>query len=259
MRSILIGALALVAFLGSPSRSGAEESVSRGVVKASQLLEQGEYVAAEKRIRRALIGLVDERERAEAFRVLGLSLFHQARTEEARASFLDYLRRDPDAHLDPALVPPEAITLFEDVRARNLSEIEALRPKPKKKRYLLLNLVPAGGQFQNGDRGKGIAVAVGIGTLLAANLGSYYWLKKNCDAMTRVCGDATTSEAKTARQVQSLNQLSGVAVFGLYAYSVIDGLVGYKRGKQAERTPAHMGLSLLPTDGGVEVGWLVNF
>ncbi len=134
-----------------------------------------------------------------------------------------------------------------------------MRPKPKKKRYLLLNLVPAGGQFQNGERGKGIAVAVGIGTLLAANLGSYYWLKKNCDAMTRVCGDATTSEAKTARQVQSANQISGVAMFGLYAYSVIDGYLGYQRAEGAERTPAHIGLSILPMHDGLQVGWIANF
>ncbi len=123
MRSVLIVALALVVSVTGSRRAAAQEAAS-GVVEASALLEQGEYVAAERTIRRALIGFVAHERapsHAEAYRVLGLSLFYQERIEEARAAFLDYLRRDPDAHLDPALVPPEAITLFEDVRARNLS------------------------------------------------------------------------------------------------------------------------------------------
>ncbi|MCP4449776.1 MAG: hypothetical protein GY811_31260 [Myxococcales bacterium] len=237
----------------------AQAEGDEGVALAGKQLERGEFEAAEKTIRRALLGVGNER--AEAFRVLGLALFFQERLLEARAAFLDYLRSEPDAHLDPALVPPEAITLFEDVRARNLAEIESLRPRPKKKRYLLLNLVPGAGQRQNGDTTKGIIVAVGLGALLATNIGSYYWLKNKCDDVTRVCGDADEDDARGARDMQVVNQFSGVAAVGVYTYAVIDGFLGYRAAKRAEsmRTRHHMGFDLLPTKEGARAQWSVEF
>lgn len=259
MRVSLNCFVSLVICLGFAGDAWSQSGAESGVVRATEQLERGEYQAAERTIRESLIGLVDER--AEAYRILGLSLFYQDRQPEARAAFLTYLRAEPDAHLDPALVPPEAITLFEDVRARNLAEIESLRPKPKKKRYLLLNLVPGAGQFQNGDRGKGIVIAAGMGTLLAANIGSYYWLRSNCDNETRVCGDVDGDDARTARNFQTVNLLSGVGAIGLFAYSVVDGYLGYRAAETAENnpTPNYLGIGLLPTSNGLRMGWQANF
>lgn len=257
---ILVAVLTSVAIL-SVSSGGlrAQKLADGGVGQAAEELSRGEFESAEKTVRKSL--LAPGIDRAEAYRVLGLALFFQDRILEARAAFLEYLRTDPDAHLDPALVPPEAITLFEDVRARNLAEIEALRPKPKRKRYLLLNLVPGAGQRQNGETTKGIIIAVGLGSLLAANLGSYYWLEKNCDDVTRVCGSADDDRAGTARNLQTLNQLSGVAAIGLYGYAIIDGYLGYRAAERAERAPTrnHMRYGLVPTQGGASARLVLSF
>ncbi len=219
---------------------------------AARQLEDGELVSAERTLRRFL--LQPSAERAEAFRLLGLSLFYQERALEARAAFLDYLLLRPDAHLDPALVPPEAISVFEDVRARNFSEIESRRPKPKKKRYMLLNLVPGAGQLQNGDSAKAVVIGLGLGAAITANVASYYWLTKNCDKQTRVCGEPDEPSSK-ATDIQVLNQLSGATAIGIYVYAVIDGYLGYRSAERAEKTPTrdHMRVGVLPNSGGTAV------
>ena len=261
MRLSILGLLVFVSVfvLGGQSHAQTETEEDEGITLATQQLERGEYEEAEKTIRRNILRPLEDR--AEAYRILGLSLCYQERFLEARAAFLEYLRSEPDAHLDPALVTPEVITLFEDVRARNLAEIEALRPKPKKKRYLLLNLVPGAGQFQNGSRTKGVLIAVGLGSLLAANVGSYYWLKNNCDSETRVCGNADEEGASKARDYQTVNQLTGFAAIGLYAYSVIDGYLGYRAAERAERNPNpnQMRFGLAPQQGGAQAHLSFDF
>ncbi len=257
MRAIVLSLL--VVFVAQSQVSYAQEDDALGIALAAKQLESGEYEAAEKTIRRSILKPLEDR--AEAYRILGLSLFYQERFLEARAAFLEYLRSEPDAHLDPALVPPEAITLLEDVRARNLAEIEALRPKPKKKRYLLLNLVPGAGQFQNGDSTKGIVIAVGLGSLLTANIATYFWLKNNCDSETRVCGNPDDEGASKARDYQTVNQLAGFAAIGVYAYSIVDGYLGYRAAERAEKNPTrnHMRFGLLPRFGGAQVRWSFDF
>ena len=259
MKSFLLGLLVIVSLLATAQNSHAQADEELGIDLAARQLERGEYEEAEKTIRRNILRPLEDR--AEAYRILGLSLFYQERMLEARAAFLEYLRSEPDAHLDPALVAPEAITVFEDVRARNLAEIESLRPKPKKKRYLLLNLVPGAGQFQNGERVKGVVIAVGLGSLIAANVATYYWLKNNCDSQTRVCGNADDDGAGKARDYQTVNQLTGVAAIGVYAYSVIDGYLGYRSAKRAENNPTqpHMRFGLGPQQGGAQVHWSLSF
>ncbi len=260
MKSLVLSLLAvLFVIVAAEEPSYAQEGEEAGIAIAAKQLELGEFEAAEKTIRRSILRPLENR--AEAYRILGLSLFFQERFLEARAAFLEYLRSEPDAHLDPALVPPEAITLFEDVRARNLTEIESLRPKPKKKRYLLLNLVPGAGQYQNGDKTKGVVVAVGLGALLAANVATYYWLKNNCDSETRVCGNTDEGGANKARDYQTANQITGVAAIGVYAYAIIDGYMGYRAANRAENNPTRndMRFGLLPQDGGAQVHLSLNF
>ena len=74
--------------------------------------------------------------RAEAYRLLGLSLFYQGRKGEAYSAFLEYLYLEPDAQLDPFYVPPAAVSFFDQVkkeaepklapiRAQKHAEIEA--------------------------------------------------------------------------------------------------------------------------------------
>ncbi len=168
-------------------------------------------------------------ERAQAHRIRGLALFHAGRRDEAEAAMRAYLTLEPDAHLDPALVPPEAVVFFESVRTRYAGELRIARPRPKRRRLVALNFLPPLGQFQNGDRTKGWILA-GAGTvLLATNLTTYVMLASSCES------DLTcTRDPSSARALRVVNLASGLALLGLWGYGVIDGLVGYQRAGRAE-------------------------
>ena len=132
MRGLAVLYICCLVAAFAPSRAHAEDSAADLISHANVSLETGDLVEAERAVR-AIIGQVasSKQERAEAYRILAMLKFNEQAVAEARAAFLEYLRLDPDAHLDPAMVAPEAITLFEDVRSRNLAELEAYREKPK--------------------------------------------------------------------------------------------------------------------------------
>lgn len=242
MKIVVVTALLFLLALASPVQA---DETAELIADANVALSAGDYQNAEIGVRRVLaLGLhADQRERAEAFRILGLLKFFQDAKAEARAAFLEYLRLDLDGHLDPAMFQPEVITLLEDVRATNAAELDSLRPRPKKKRYVLLNLVPAGGQFQNGERTKGFLIAGGMVALAAANISTYLVLRDRCSSSDRTCSNGASS----ARDLQSLNLVSGLGLVSLYVYSVFDGYLGYRRQKRQH----DMSLGVVPYSNGV--------
>ncbi len=162
--------------------------------------------------------------RAEAHRLYGLSLFLLGLRDEAEDSLLAYLRTQPDAHLDPALVPPEAIVFFEDVRARHAGELLIRKPRPKQRRYFILNFLPPFGQFQNGDRTTGWIVGASEVLFLATNVTTFFLLRDLCDA-DGTCGD----DNDTASLLQKTNIAAGILFWVVYAYGVYDGIMGYRK------------------------------
>jgi hypothetical protein len=170
---------------------------------------------------------LDAADRAEVHRLAGLAAFFLGRPADAERELLAYMKLDLDARLDPALVPPEAITFFEDVRARHGAELRALRPKPK--RYFILNLIPPAGQIQNGHKTKGIVIGAGLGTLLAANLTTYFVLRDWCGGDHNLCEDGGSDRAARARTLRTVNIATGVAAATLYLYGVVDGVRHYRK------------------------------
>ncbi|HUJ24846.1 MAG TPA: tetratricopeptide repeat protein [Myxococcales bacterium] len=83
----------------------------------SQLVETGRFESAPLR--------------AEAYRLLGLSLFYQGRKGEAYSAFLEYLYLDPDAELDPFYVPPAAVSFFENVKKEAEPKLAPLRAQKR--------------------------------------------------------------------------------------------------------------------------------
>lgn len=212
------------------SLEGEEASPSQLISAANEALSRGDYPRAEEAVNRVIaMDTVRRVVRAEAYRTLGILKFYQESTEAARAAFLAYLKLEPDAHLDPALVPPEVITLLEDVRVKNEAAIESMRFSPPKKRYLMLNFLPAAGQFQNGNPVKGALVAGSFVLLAGANVGSYLWLNSLCSAANGTCGSEDDEKPQTARALKTVNLLSGIGLLTVYGYSVIDGLLGHRR------------------------------
>jgi hypothetical protein len=178
-------------------------------------------------------------ELAEANRLYGLAAFFQGRQPEAEAHFLAYLRIDLDGNLDPQLYPPEVITFFIEVRTKYAAELRARRPK--KKRYMALNLVPAAGQFQNGEPGKGIVIGTLFGAFAIANVTSYLVLRSWCthvngDAGSSVTCDGTAHHQDAAKTLSNVNIATGIGLIVTYVVGVYDGVKGYRR-KEHEVQP----------------------
>jgi tetratricopeptide (TPR) repeat protein len=214
--------------------------------EANAALGAGDYKKA-----RALAGQVArapgpaDRDRAEAWRVLGLAYFYLGDSTGAKAAFLEFLKLDPDGTLDAALVPPDATNLLEEVRNEHAAEIAARRPKSHKRSFWL-NFVPPAGQWQNGDRGTMWFIASAGTALLAANIASYVMLRRWCGNADDTCDEGEpgqpgysnhTDEARTARVI---NIGSGVALIALYIYGVYDASSTYHRlaREEAAVTPA---------------------
>jgi hypothetical protein len=216
----------------------------------------GDWARVDELIQPLLARQLQRTDLAEAHRLAGIAaLFAQPRADAAaERHFLAYLRIDLDAHLDPALYPPEVVNFFNDVRARHAAELKALRPR---KRYAVLSLLPPFGQFQNGDRVKGIVVGSLLGAFAATNVTTYFVLRSWCTRVQRegtnntsVTCDDPKNRADTAVTLRALNITAGVGLIITYAYGVYDGVRGYRRDTR-ERV-------LLPyasaTNGGSVVG-----
>jgi len=195
---------------------------------------------------------------AEAHRLAGLAAYFQQRTAAADGHFLAYLTIDPDGRLDPSLYPPDVVSFFEDVQVKHSAELRARRPKPR--RYFVLNLIPPGGQLQNGDRTKAYVVGGLLGAFAIGNVTTYLVLRSWC---TRVSGsggvsatcDEERDRSRSAGQLRALNILTGVGLIATYVYGVYDGVSGYRRRSREQATQPFV----MPTSGGGVVGILGSF
>jgi len=157
-------------------------------------------------------------ERADALRFLGIGLYLTGRIEGSRVAFTELLRLRPDTYLDPTTTRPEVVAFFgtlkRDNEARLALEHRANLPNP------IWNLLPPMGQFNNGDRGRGWALAGVMGASFATAVATKLWLQsKEQDGHT--FGDATD----TARTMDTVNAWS-VGIFATaYVVGVIDGFV----------------------------------
>jgi hypothetical protein len=168
---------------------------------------------------------------AEAHRLAGLAALFQQHGDVAERHFLAYLRIAPTGRLDPALYPPEAVTFFSDVASRHAAELGARQPPA---RSWWLTLVPPFGQLQNGERAKAYALGGVLGALLVANLTSYYFLSKWCQVTDGPKGSGLTCYSGSdhnhdAARLRPYNIATGIGVLAVYAYGVVDGILGYRR------------------------------
>jgi hypothetical protein len=192
---------------------------------------------------------------AEAHRLSGIAAFFQDRLPEAEQHFLAYVRIELDGRLDPALYPPEVVNFFNDVRTRHDGEIRKRRPKPR--RYWLLNLVPPGGQIQNGDKTKAYVIGGLLGAFAIANVSSYLVLRSWCTSVTGTGGSSVTCDdgkdrSSSATTLRVINIASGVGLILTYGYGVYDGVKGYRRKESMQPFVA-------PASGGGVVGVFGSF
>jgi tetratricopeptide (TPR) repeat protein len=225
-------------------------------------------------------------ELCEAHILLGVCHYEGARREEAKSEFESCLAIDPSKKLEPLIFSEAQVRLFDEVRAdvearaerdRKIRELEEereriLRLYANTRNYETrswgLNFAPLGaGQFQNGDRKKGILVAAGQGLTAATSLGVFLYLAGTYGLEAKV----PLEDAASVRRMQQIEVGAGAAFFAIYAYSVIDGIWHYKPRVQVELDPqlreelkkkpptkgsrVQVGPMLLPGGAGIGIVW----
>jgi len=235
--------------------------------RAKDRFEFGAYADAAGTLRQYLATeppLTDE-QAVDAYRMLGISEFHLGDQAQARAAFVNLLSFDPDYALDTFLVPPAIVDFFDKVkkehepalaplreRRRDLREQQRLADEAKRRllaeelartgpatklvrvqeRVYLFNWMPLGaGQFQNGERAKGTAIAAGQVVAGLVNLGAIFFHNQLSDDRSRLC---TSSQPGCSRppysdadrallgRIEAVKYVSAALFWGLYGYGVWD-------------------------------------
>ena len=222
-----------------------------------------------------------EEEAVDAYRMLGIAEYHLGDLPQARSAFLNLLSNDPDFTLDAFLVPPPIVELFDAVKRENEDALAPLREQKRalreqarlaeearrrllaespptkvvrvQERLYLFNWMPLGaGQFQNGDRAKGVAIAAGQITAGAVNLAAIIAHAQLADNMPR-CTSAepdcsrppySDSDRELLATMDAVKYVSAGVFWALYAYGVWDAHRNYVPIVETEITPGQPGATL---------------
>lgn len=201
----------------------------------------------------------------EAWRLLGMAEWHLGDKDQARAAFVHLLSYDPDYALDPFLVPPPIVEFFDRVKKEHEPELAPLRERRKalreqqrlaeeakrkllaeeqartgpptkiirvQERIYLFNWMPLGaGQFQNGEKAKGTAIAAGQIVAGALNIGTILLHNQIAEDKSRLCTAGqpgcsrppyTDSDRTLLTRIDIVKYASAGIFWALYAYGVWD-------------------------------------
>jgi tetratricopeptide (TPR) repeat protein len=250
--------------------------------RAKDRFEFGAYADAAGTLRQLLAGDPDmtDQEFIDAYRMLGIAEYHLGDLPQARAAFVNLLSYDPDYALDPFLVPPAIVEFFDRVKKehepalaplrerrqalrtqqrladeakRKLLSEEALRTGPPtrvvrvEKHHYFFNWLPLGaGQFQNGDKAKGTAIAAAEVVLASVNIAAILVHNNIAQDTSRSCisGQAgcshppySDSDRRLLEQVDVVKYVSAGLFWGVYGYGVWDAHRNYVPLVETEITP----------------------
>lgn len=254
--------------------------------RAKDRFEFGAYAEAAGVLRQLLAGSPDltDQEAVDAYRMLGIAEYQLGDKLGARAAFVNLLSFDPDYALDAFLVPPPIVEFFDAVkrehepalaplrqRRRELREQQRLAEEAKRRllvaeqartgpptkvvrveeRVYLFNWMPLGaGQFQNGDRAKGTAIAAGQLVLGLVNVSAIVFHNQIAEDRTRTCISGqpdcsrppySDSDRTLLARIEAVKYVSAGLFWALYAYGVWDAHQHYVPRIEAEITPGESG------------------
>ncbi|HEY6101491.1 MAG TPA: tetratricopeptide repeat protein [Anaeromyxobacter sp.] len=257
--------------------------------RAKDRFEFGAYAEAAGALRQILSGTphLTDPEAVDAYRMLGIAEYQLGDRLAARAAFVNLLSFEPDYALDAFLVPPPIVEFFdavkkeheptlaplrerrrelreqmrlEDEAKRRLLAEEAVRTGPPGKvvrveeRVYLFNWMPLGaGQFQNGDRAKGAAIAAGQLVLGLVNVSAIVFHNQIAQDRTRTCisGQAgcsrppySDSDRNLLSQIDAVKYVSAGLFWALYGWGVWDAHRYYVPRIETEITASRPGGSL---------------
>jgi hypothetical protein len=179
-------------------------------------------------------------ERAHALRYLGIGLFLTGRTAGAETAFFELLRARSDVRLDPKTTRPDVVAFFEQVRLRHAQEIQ-IAARDNNTKFFPWNFLPPAGQFQNGQRARGIT----IGALELVSLGAAavtYGILLSWEHP----GHTFPGREDEAHALKFVNYVSVGVLAATYLFGVIDGIAHYAD-LPTEDPPTATRFSLRPT------------
>jgi len=212
----------------------------------------------------------------EAYRILGTAEARLGHDEAGRDAFHRLLLREPDYALDPFLVEPRVVELFDAVKRSSEAELAPIRERRRaereqaraaeeaaraprvvrvRERLYLLNWMPFGiGQYQNGDRAKGTAIAAAEVALAAVNLGAILFHNQIADDRSRRCPVTqasgcsrppyTDSDRRLLQRTDTVKYVSAGLFWAVYAYGVVDAHLHYVPRVETELSPREAGAIL---------------
>jgi hypothetical protein len=265
---------------------------------------RGEYLRAMELLRPLLypeLRLETEGEVVQAHRMLGVANLFEGRPAEAKVEFRKLLELRPDYRFDPLLDPPRVVDFFNSVLKEEEDEIAALEAKRKKqeaeraaqrreeaerlrvatakvilyeRHSYVLNFVPFGaGQFQNGQRRKGLAFAgaeVGLAVISVGTFVTNFWLfglqpHRRClqaqpvdaSGVNGKCPDDQVdhSDEDLSRNLLRVQVVSGGLFFAVAIWGAIDAIRHFQEREriELETTPAPNGAA---GPSKPQAGWL---
>lgn len=261
--------------------------------RAKDRFEFGAFAESAGALRQLLSVSPDltDAEAVDAYRMLGIAEYQLGDKLAARAAFVNLLSFEPEYALDAFLVPPPIVEFFDGVkreheaalaplreRRRELREQQRLADDAKRKllaaemartgppgkivrleeRVYLFNWMPLGaGQFQNGDRAKGTAIAAGQLVLGLVNVSAIVFHNQIAEDRTRVCTSGqpgcsrppySDSDRTLLGQIEAVKYVSAGLFWALYAYGVWDAHQNFVPRIETEITPGQPG-------GAVKLEW----
>jgi hypothetical protein len=185
--------------------------------------------------------LPEKADRLEALRVYGIACTLTGRRTAAEGAFLLLLREEPSMRLDPALVRPEAVAFFDEVRARHRAELLTAYRKNRRPYYWALDVIPLAGQLQNRQWKKAIVFGALELALLATNittgalLGHYAGPHDDFDANM-------VDHRNLFAPLRDVNWISFGVLLSVTAAGIIDGfVVGARRAERDRQAEARVG------------------
>lgn len=184
--------------------------------------------------------LPDKADRLEALRLYGIACTLTGRRTAAEGAFLVLLREEPSTQLDAALVRPEAVTLFGEVRARHRAELLAAYRKNRRPYYWALDLIPLAGQLQNRQWKKAIAFGAVEVALLASNIATGALLNAY-EGRTHDFQPGGVDHRGAFEPLRDVNWISFGLLLGVTAGGIIDAfVVGARRSERDRQTEARL-------------------
>jgi hypothetical protein len=225
-------------------RSPVERSPVEQLKVAANDFDFGNYEAVVARLRPMVESLAvagafpGKADRLEALRLYGIACTLTRRDTAAEGAFLLLLREEPRTRLDARLVPSEAVSFFDQVRARHKSELLAAYRQTRPRYSFALDLIPIAGQLQNRQWKKGIAFG-------SVELGLLFGTVTTGALLLSWQGDNHTFPGHTHDYgpLRYTNNICFGALLAVTAAGVIDAfVVGSRRREREKQFESQLGL-----------------